>query len=161
MTMKRSFATIILFAILCFGPALKAQVSLETGSFRISLDEKGAITELKDIGKDINYAAAEPAFLLSIKSDGAVLDPVGFEAKGEQLSYSYPGGLQVDLKAENKGDYLRFEVTDISDRGRLVIPVGKRFARQLEVWDRHGARYKKSTDISVIFVPLIGSGGWE
>lgn len=49
----------------------------------------------------------------------------------------------------------------LADGGRLVIPVGKRFAQQLEVWDRHGARYKKSTDISVIFVPLIGSGGWE
>jgi protein-L-isoaspartate(D-aspartate) O-methyltransferase len=49
----------------------------------------------------------------------------------------------------------------LADGGRLIIPVGKRFAQQLEIWKRQGEKFKKSTDISVIFVPLIGSGGWE
>ena len=49
----------------------------------------------------------------------------------------------------------------LAEGGRLVIPVGKRFSQQLEVWDRKGKKFKKSTDIPVIFVPLIGSGGWE
>jgi protein-L-isoaspartate(D-aspartate) O-methyltransferase len=49
----------------------------------------------------------------------------------------------------------------LNEGGRLVIPVGKRFSQQLEVWDRRGEKFKKSTNIPVIFVPLIGSGGWE
>lgn len=52
-------------------------------------------------------------------------------------------------------------LNQLAEGGRLVIPVGKRFSQQLEVWDRKGKKYKKSTDIPVIFVPLIGSGGWE
>ncbi|MFN2304110.1 MAG: protein-L-isoaspartate(D-aspartate) O-methyltransferase [Anaerolineales bacterium] len=49
----------------------------------------------------------------------------------------------------------------LAEEGRLVIPVGKRFSQQLEVWDRKGNRFKKSTDIPVIFVPLIGDSGWD
>ena len=46
--------------------------------------------------------------------------------------------------------------------GRLVIPVGKRFSQQLEVWDRKGEDdYQKKINIPVVFVPLIGEAGWE
>ncbi len=45
--------------------------------------------------------------------------------------------------------------------GRLVIPVGSRFSQRLEVWDRRGETFRKSSDIPVVFVPLIGSEGWE
>jgi protein-L-isoaspartate(D-aspartate) O-methyltransferase len=45
--------------------------------------------------------------------------------------------------------------------GRLVIPVGPRYSQRLEVWDRQGEQYKKTTNIPVVFVPLIGEGGWE
>ena len=46
--------------------------------------------------------------------------------------------------------------------GRLVIPVGKRFSQQLEVWDRLGEDdYQKKINIPVVFVPLIGEAGWE
>ena len=49
----------------------------------------------------------------------------------------------------------------LSVGGRLVIPVGKRFSQQLEIWDRKGEKFNKSTNIPVIFVPLIGAGGWK
>lgn len=46
--------------------------------------------------------------------------------------------------------------------GRLVIPVGRRFSQQLEVWDRLGEDdYQKKINIPVVFVPLIGEAGWE
>jgi protein-L-isoaspartate(D-aspartate) O-methyltransferase len=45
--------------------------------------------------------------------------------------------------------------------GRLVVPVGSRFSQRLEVWDRKDEGYQKSSDIPVVFVPLIGKEGWE
>lgn len=45
--------------------------------------------------------------------------------------------------------------------GRLVIPVGPRYSQRLEVWDRQGDEFKKTTNIPVVFVPLIGEGGWS
>ncbi len=45
--------------------------------------------------------------------------------------------------------------------GRLVIPVGPRYSQRLEVWEQRGDEYKKSTNIPVVFVPLIGKEGWD
>jgi hypothetical protein len=112
--MIRPISTILLTVSLSFSLVLKAQVSFETSSFRINLNDRGAIKELQDIQNDVNYAASESAFLLSIKSDGTILNPVGFKVRGGQLSYSYPGGLGVDLKIENKEKYLKLEVIGLS-----------------------------------------------
>lgn len=45
--------------------------------------------------------------------------------------------------------------------GRLVIPVGPRYSQRLEVWERTGDKFNKSTNIPVVFVPLIGKEGWD
>lgn len=45
--------------------------------------------------------------------------------------------------------------------GRLVIPVGSRYSQHLEVWDRRGEDFHKTSSIPVVFVPLIGEEGWE
>lgn len=45
--------------------------------------------------------------------------------------------------------------------GRLVLPVGPRYSQHLEVWEREGDQFKRSTNIPVVFVPLIGEEGWE
>ena len=49
----------------------------------------------------------------------------------------------------------------LAQGGRLVIPVGPRYSQRLEVWERTGDEFKKSTNIPVVFVPLIGKEGWE
>jgi protein-L-isoaspartate(D-aspartate) O-methyltransferase len=49
----------------------------------------------------------------------------------------------------------------LAPEGRLVIPVGSRYSQRLEVWDREGEQFKQSTNIPVVFVPLIGEAGWE
>lgn len=49
----------------------------------------------------------------------------------------------------------------LADGGRLVIPVGPRYSQRLEVWERKGGQYKQSSNIPVVFVPLIGKQGWE
>jgi len=45
--------------------------------------------------------------------------------------------------------------------GRLVIPVGSRHRQNLEVWDHKKDKFKKSVNVPVVFVPLIGEEGWK
>jgi len=49
----------------------------------------------------------------------------------------------------------------LTDGGRLVIPVGSRFSQRLEVWERVGDDFQKESDIGVVFVPLVGKDGWN
>jgi protein-L-isoaspartate(D-aspartate) O-methyltransferase len=46
--------------------------------------------------------------------------------------------------------------------GRLVIPVGPRYQQDLVVVERVGpAEWREWSDGPVVFVPLVGEGGWE
>jgi len=117
--MIRSIATLLFLALISLNPVIEAQVTFTTSSFRLSLDQKGVVTELTDIHNEVNYAAAVPSFLLGIKTGGSVLYPTGFKAEGEKLSYLFPDGLQVDLKVQNQGDYLRLEVVDVSGQEQV------------------------------------------
>jgi protein-L-isoaspartate(D-aspartate) O-methyltransferase len=48
----------------------------------------------------------------------------------------------------------------LGDGRRLVIPVGSRRDQQLMVVERHGNEWVETSDGAVVFVPLIGDGGW-
>jgi len=49
----------------------------------------------------------------------------------------------------------------LSEGGRLVVPVGGRFHQQLISVTRSGNNYEESSLGSVVFVPLIGSHGFD
>jgi protein-L-isoaspartate(D-aspartate) O-methyltransferase len=49
----------------------------------------------------------------------------------------------------------------LTDGGRLVIPVGSRGSQFLECWQRQGESFSCENVLSVAFVPLIGSEGWK
>lgn len=49
----------------------------------------------------------------------------------------------------------------LSDGGRLVIPVGGSSGQILERWERHGESLTNDKLIPVAFVPLRGSEGWR
>jgi len=49
----------------------------------------------------------------------------------------------------------------LSDGGRLVIPVGGRLGQYLERWSRHGTDFSQEVLVPVAFVPLRGEHGWE
>jgi len=48
----------------------------------------------------------------------------------------------------------------LSEGGRLVLPVGDRGGQMLERWTRKGERLDRETVAPVAFVPLVGKGGW-
>ncbi len=45
--------------------------------------------------------------------------------------------------------------------GKLLIPAGNRQVQELELYHRRENSIEKSTEGSVLFVPLIGQSGWE
>ena len=64
----------------------------------------------------------------------------------------------VGAAAPQVPESLKMELTD---GGRLVIPVGTRTSQHLEIWDRSGDDFRISNSIPVVFVPLVGEEGWE
>ena len=112
--MKLKFISCLILNF-AFAWVLQAQSTYTTAYFRLSLDQRGAISELTDIQKEKNYASAEPAFLLGIKSGGEIHYPLDCQIRGEHVRYLFPEDLSVDLKLENKGSYLRLEVVSVSD----------------------------------------------
>lgn len=48
----------------------------------------------------------------------------------------------------------------LSDKGRLVIPVGSEFSQVLTIAEKEGASFKVTEVCGCVFVPLIGKEGW-
>ena len=78
--------------------------------------------------------------------DGSVGDP------GEKFD-----GIIVTAAAPRIPEGLRDQ---LNDGGRLVIPVGPRDHQLLLVVERHGNEWIERSDGPVVFVPLIGEGGY-
>lgn len=79
--------------------------------------------------------------------DGSVGDPGG----------KLYDGILVTAAAPRIPDGLREQ---LADGGRLVIPVGPRDHQQLVVVERHGNEWRERSDGPVVFVPLVGEGGY-
>jgi protein-L-isoaspartate(D-aspartate) O-methyltransferase len=45
--------------------------------------------------------------------------------------------------------------------GRMVLPVGRRDHQELILVERHGDEWTERTDGPVVFVPLVGEGGFS
>jgi len=115
----RASTVLLILAFFSLNIASLAQVTFNTESFRLGLNNKGIVTELTDIKNQVNYAADETAFLVGVKSGGSHLDPVGFSAQGGQLTYLFPEDLSVTLKVQNKGNFLRLELVSVSEKQKI------------------------------------------
>ncbi len=49
----------------------------------------------------------------------------------------------------------------LSEGGRIVIPIGDRRTQYLTVFERHGRGWTRQDGIACRFVPLIGDAGWD
>jgi len=49
----------------------------------------------------------------------------------------------------------------LSDGGRLVIPVGETFEQTLTIVTKHGSKLDVERSIGCVFVPLVGKYGWK
>lgn len=49
----------------------------------------------------------------------------------------------------------------LSENGRMIVPVGNRVYQELELWQRIGGEFKSKIILPVAFVPLRGKHGWD
>jgi len=49
----------------------------------------------------------------------------------------------------------------LAEGGRLVVPVGPRYAQTLIVYTKHGAKLEEKPVCGCVFVPLLGEFGWR
>jgi len=52
-------------------------------------------------------------------------------------------------------------IEQLSDGGKLVIPVGETFEQTLTIVTKHGGKLDIERSICCVFVPLVGKYGWE
>lgn len=52
-------------------------------------------------------------------------------------------------------------IEQLSEGGRLVLPVGSQMGQSLECWTRDGDDYRCQRIAPVAFVPLVGEHGWS
>lgn len=80
-------------------------------------------------------------------TDGSLGDPTGGPYDGIVVTAAAPSIPEALLD-------------QLADGGRLVIPVGPRDRQRLVVVTRHGNEWEQRSDGEVVFVPLVGAGGW-
>ena len=79
--------------------------------------------------------------------DGSLGDPAGAPYDGIIVTAAAPA-IPVELRDQ------------LADGGRLVIPVGPRHLQVLTLVVRHGNDWHETSHGPVVFVPLIGAGGF-
>ena len=139
----------------------------------------GAGDRVLDIGTGSGYGAAVLAELgcavVSIERHAALaetarerLDRLGYGDRvevrvGDGSIGSADGapwrGIVVAAAAPAVPDALREQLDP--DGGRLVLPVGTRDHQELVLVVRDGPRFSETSHGAVVFVPLIGMGGWS
>jgi protein-L-isoaspartate(D-aspartate) O-methyltransferase len=80
--------------------------------------------------------------------DGSLGDPTGAPWDGILVAAAAPR-IPAALREQ------------LGEGRRLVLPVGSRLSQELIVVERHGDEWRETSDGAVVFVPLVGEGGWE
>ncbi|CAL1519097.1 hypothetical protein [Chitinophaga sp. MM2321] len=114
---RRSVALTLLFSSLILAKSTIAQdIRLSTKYAALVVNKEGYITSIKDRVTNRDYNPAHLSSpLLALEKDKHTIYPSGAKwlKKEKQVQLSYPNGSVATIKADVKGDYLRFELLSL------------------------------------------------
>jgi protein-L-isoaspartate(D-aspartate) O-methyltransferase len=147
-------------------------VALMTQAARIQANDK-----VLEIGTGSGYQAAVLArlarFVFTVERipslardakrrlDSLGLENVSVKVMDGSLGWRAQAPFQAILVTAAAPEMPEPLVDQLSDGGRLVVPVGSRETQVLWVAERRGERTRRSEIRGACFVPLIGRHGWE
>lgn len=113
--------SIIVFCLFLFSFQMsKAQdYKLSTKYFSLSINQNGYIQSIRDNRTKQEYCPnGISSALLTLEKDKQYILPISakFGKQNNQIILTYPNGSVATLKAESKGEYLRFELVSLSPR---------------------------------------------
>jgi len=96
---------------------------IETGTLSFGIGGDGRITQLIDKTTGHDYLAPKVnSPLLSIKGGGKLHEPSSVSVSGSELTFSFRElNLSARVTAEEKGSYMTFELTELSDTGGIEL----------------------------------------
>jgi hypothetical protein len=138
---------------------------LENNYFKISISEKGQVTELleKKSGKNLLIPGYSVS-LITIEIKGNKYPITSWKRSGEILKFRFKEtGTEIDIKVNSKSEYLSFEITNVNS-GKFIDKViwGPYHVLPSEkIGQSIGIAYDNSTAIGFMGLNLKSRGGFE
>jgi hypothetical protein len=117
--MTRIFGACVLAFLLGSNSVGQDMLEFETTHLRISIDAAGHLCRLLDHQTQTDYfPAGRPAPLLALYRGETILSPSSMQhdPATSLITLSYENGSKATIKAKNRGDYVRFELTAVEPR---------------------------------------------
>jgi hypothetical protein len=107
---KRTFIVLIGLGL---AGAAGAQQTFRTARLGMELNGRGEIVGLTDLKTSRSYAPnGPPGYLLRLReAGGAELAPAEVRFRKDRLVVSFEGGIELEVRSDQKAEYLRFELT--------------------------------------------------
>ena len=116
--MNRLFLLIVFACCLSACNMVTNKPLLENDYFKVSINDKGQVTELleKESGNNLlmpNYSIS----LLTIESEGSSYPITSWERSDDILKFRFDElGAEIDVKVNSKSEYLSFEITSVNSK---------------------------------------------
>ncbi len=105
-----------LFISSCSNPRQNNIVGLQTDSFKISINERGQISEIVDAETGINYLAQDTtAFVMSIRYKNEILPPIEAKFTPSTLILTFSDSIEARVRVDQKESHLVFELLSLSN----------------------------------------------
>jgi protein-L-isoaspartate(D-aspartate) O-methyltransferase len=154
-TISQPYIVALMTNLLCLKPEARV-LEVGTGS-----GYQAAV--LGEMVKDVHTVEVIPELYENARK---ILSELGYQNIQLHLadgSLGWPEGGPYDgiLVAASAPEVPPPLLEQLTDGGRLVLPVGSRGFQQLEIWEREGKNFECRKNIAVAFVPLRGKYGWK
>jgi hypothetical protein len=97
------------------GVGAHGQQVFRTAGFEMIIGARGEIVRLADLKANANYApAGHSGFLIRVRNThGDELAPAGVRVKKDALIFTFVDGVELQIRAAQRSDYLRFELVKV------------------------------------------------